>query len=257
MTIARSISTKSLLWVLENPAQFATVVIFGLGFGMVATNALVSQDGAHVSPLWHTNLQETSGFEAKPITTATNLPVQTHTVLTQRISLRNIPVPTANPAKIRPLAAQSSLVREVQSVLFDVGIYKGKVDGIFGDQTRDAILEYQKSAGIIPDGEASYGLLAHAKSAFAVAQVQAGHKDNPIPAAQPGLVVLDTDTVQKVQAGLREFYGEEEITVDGIFGNQTRHALRLFQKRFRLEVTGELDEDTLNKLREAGIVGST
>jgi peptidoglycan hydrolase-like protein with peptidoglycan-binding domain len=151
------------------------------------------------------------------------------------------------------------LVREVQAILAEVGFYGGKVDGIFGDATKNAILDYQKQAGIIPDGEASYSLLANIKSAFAVAQVQT-RIDGPSHTKinlQPELIVLDTATVEKVQSGLRDIYGEDQVSVDGIIGNQTRNAIRQFQKRFKLEVTGEIDQQTMEKLREAGIVGST
>lgn len=257
MTHFLSKVSGTIAWILENPAQFTTSSLFLAGFGWFAGNALIAQDAVHVSPIWDTTSIVGSVSPRLEDTGETIVPIPTHSVLTQRISLKNIPVPTISPVKMQLPAAHSSLVREVQAVLADVGIYQGKVDGIFGDETKRAILEYQQTAGIIPDGEASFGLLGHIKSAFAVAQVQNGAAPKRLTSSQPELIVLDPATVEAVQAGLKEFYGTEDIIVDGIFGSQTRNALRKFQQRFSLTVTGELDSATLNKLREAGVVGTT
>ncbi len=257
MSFITSITGNGKNWITENPAGFSTLVLFGLGFSLVAANALVSQSERHSAPFWQTRIKTNSTLTETRVSSDVRLP--THAVLTQRISLTNIPVPTANPVKVYRISAQSSLVREVQSILGEVGIYSGKVDGIFGDATKNAILEYQKQAGIIPNGEASYGLLGSIKSAFAVAQIRA-KIDGPaksLKSVQLQMIVLDTATVQKVQIGLRDIYGEDQMSVDGIIGNQTRNAIRQFQKRFKLEVTGEIDHKTMGKLREAGIVGST
>ena len=43
-------------------------------------------------------------------------------------------------------------VRAWQERLAQMGLYKGKIDGIFGDMTRKATLAFQKSAGMVQDG---------------------------------------------------------------------------------------------------------
>jgi len=245
----------------ESPAQFATAILFVLGFGLIATNAVYSQSDAHVSPFWQTSF-EVPDIEQLSVVPALNVvhnSLPTRTVLTHSISLKNVPVPVSSPVKTKRVAAQTSLVREVQALLGDARIYSGSVDGIFGDETKRAIQNYQKTAGIIPDGVASYGLLAHIKSALAVAQVQSEYASSqvPTPSNVPELIVLDAQMVQRVQSGLKEFYVEDKIDVDGIFGEQTRSVLRKFQKRFKLDATGELDEATLNKMRETGIMDAT
>ncbi|MEM9329959.1 MAG: peptidoglycan-binding protein [Pseudomonadota bacterium] len=258
MVIFKNTLTRSLQLVLQNPGISTGTVLFGVAFALVTTNALYSQVAEHPAPIWKSQEKTvTHSVKQSPRILATKR-VAPHKVLIQTISLKNIPVPTANPSKPRSFAAQSSLVREVQASLADVGIYKGKVDGIYGDETRRAIQEYQEKAGFIPDGEASFGLLANIKSAFAVAQVQKQHAENTTPTnpQNPGLIVLDQAMVSSVQSGLREVYGDEEIVVDGIFGNQTRQALLRFQKRFKIPQTGELDQTTLDKLREAGVVNA-
>ncbi len=258
MHIIRHVLGHSAHFVYENPGRTTGSILFGVAFALVASNALFSQEAEHPAPIWKTQDKFVTQTIDPQSSAAVASRVKAHRVLTQSISLKNIPVPTSSPYKQTTFAAQSSLVREVQASLADVGIYKGKVDGIHGDETKRAIQEFQEKAGIIPDGEASYGLLANIKSAFAVAQVQKENSQNeqPLPLEQPSLIVMDNAMVSRVQNGLREIYGDQEISVDGIFGNQTRQALKRFQKRFRLPVTGELDQVTLDKLRDAGVMNS-
>ncbi|MEM7068248.1 MAG: peptidoglycan-binding domain-containing protein [Pseudomonadota bacterium] len=259
MSIVNQIFGNGANFVLQNPARSTGVILFGVAFTLVATNALLSQGAVHPAPIWNSQEREFT----KVISTGPKIvpvkKVEPHRVLTQSISLKNIPVPTSNPSKRSMFAAQSSLVREVQASLSDVGIYTGKIDGIHGDETKRAIQEFQEKAGILPDGEASYGLLANIKSAFAVAQVRENQGRTPTSQnllEQPQMIVMDHALVSKVQTGLSETYGDQEIAIDGIFGNQTRDALRRFQKRFKLPVTGELDQATLDKLHEAGVLSS-
>jgi len=259
MQIFKQMLGQGTHFVLTNPGRTTGTILFGVAFTLVASNALFSQVEDHPAPIWKSQDRfVTRAIPDEPVTIVAKK-VEPHRVLTQSISLKNIPVPMSNPTKRTNFAAQSSLVREVQASLADVGIYKGKVDGIHGDETKRAIQEFQEKAGIIPDGEASYGLLANIKSAFAVAQVQGQNLQSgniKTSTQQPQLIVMDTAMISRVQNGLREIYGDQQIAVDGIFGNQTREALRRFQKRFRLPITGELDQVTLDKLREAGVMNS-
>lgn len=43
-------------------------------------------------------------------------------------------------------------IEEVQRLLKELGFFQGKVDGVFDIRTSKAILEFQKSKGLIPDG---------------------------------------------------------------------------------------------------------
>lgn len=76
-------------------------------------------------------------------------------------------VPTENiaPAKSNPLAryspspapmlksgSQGAVVTEVQTVLKDRGLYKGGIDGVYGSQTRSAVIAFQQSRNLNPDG---------------------------------------------------------------------------------------------------------
>jgi hypothetical protein len=59
----------------------------------------------------------------------------------------------------------ASLVAEVQGELTRLGIYDGRLDGLMGPKTRNAIRTFQKTAGIPQTGEASPELLKRLKAA--------------------------------------------------------------------------------------------
>lgn len=261
MQLLKQSSIMVLRMMIERPGSTAGLVVFGLGFALIAGNALYSQEGTHPDPLWSTAKQQDSlsqNFDEE-IAKVSQPNTITRSVLTQRISLKNVPVPTASPARSNSVAAQSSLVRDVQSALADIGFYKGKIDGIYGTGTKTAIMNFQQRAGIIPNGEASYGLLSNLKSVRAVTGVQ--NTEQPVTQVQsvsslPKVLVFDAETVTRIQTGLKENFGDESISVDGVMGNQTKNAIKRFQQRFKLEPNGELNNDTLQKMLSVGVLNS-
>ncbi len=261
MQILKQTASILLRAVIEKPGSAAGLAVFGLGFALVAGNALYSQEGTHPDPLWSTtkdneSLSQTYELEIAKVSQKNTI---TRSVLTQRISLKNIPVPTVSPARSNSVAAHSSLVRDVQSVLSDIGFYTGKVDGIYGNGTRTAIMTFQERAGIIPNGEASYGLLSNLKSVQAVAGSQQDTNKSVKKlgvSALPQVLVFDAETVTRIQMGLKENFGDENISIDGVMGNQTKNAIKRFQKRFKLQASGELDNQTLQKMLSVGVLAS-
>lgn len=249
---------------INNPTGSAGFVLFGLGFALIAGNAVLSQPQTHPEPIWKTTDRTVTRSVVEDVAVVQQPVSITRSVLTQRISLKNIPVPTANPVRVSSGITQSELVREFQAILAEAGLYDGKIDGIFGSGTRKAIITYQQSAGILPDGEASYGLLAHIQASQAAAQrtavVQPLPKPKPLPAPSavsigtPKTTEFDRQTILRIQAGLKEKFGETDIDVDGVFGTQTKNALMRFQEFFQLEPSGEIDRKTMEKLLSAGII---
>lgn len=45
-------------------------------------------------------------------------------------------------------------VKKIQTKLRDLGYYRGNVDSVFGDQTRNALVRFQRAKGLTPDGVA-------------------------------------------------------------------------------------------------------
>ncbi len=52
------------------------------------------------------------------------------------------------------VGSQGNEVRQIQTLLKDWGYYKGSVDGIFGVQTKNAVVSFQKKNGLSADGVA-------------------------------------------------------------------------------------------------------
>ncbi len=52
------------------------------------------------------------------------------------------------------VGSQGTEVKQVQTKLKNLGFYNGKVDSIFGSQTKDAVLRFQRANGLTADGVA-------------------------------------------------------------------------------------------------------
>jgi peptidoglycan hydrolase-like protein with peptidoglycan-binding domain len=148
-------------------------------------------------------------------------------------------------------------VAEIQSVMADLGLYEGEVDGLSGPLTRAAIEAYQQTIGLEVTGRIDDTLLAKLGVA--------GEPAVPAPPAQRP-ERRDTDNVQtaslggqgdsrvmRIQAGLRAF-GNDGIEIDGMVGPRTEAAIREFQSLFGLPVTGEPDQALYVKMREIGLM---
>jgi len=250
---------------MHNPGASAGMIMFGLGFALVAGNAMYSQSHVHPSPIWNAHSAETPddtvtqsvvrkvAVERKPVSITRN-------VLTQRISLKNIPVPESNPARLgKTKNYQASLVRETQEALTSLGLYSGKIDGIYGSGTKRAIVNFQTSAGILPTGDASFELLTSLKATVSASTRSNEIQKQAFPTTNVALQVpdasqFDSGTIKRIQQGLKQNFGEELISVDGVFGAQTQDALKRFQEFFQLPQSGQLDKLTIEKLFSAGVI---
>ncbi|NBW35719.1 MAG: peptidoglycan-binding protein [Cytophagia bacterium] len=48
--------------------------------------------------------------------------------------------------------SEGDRVRDVQGLLWQAGVYDGKIDGYFGPKTEDAVRRWQSEIGALPDG---------------------------------------------------------------------------------------------------------
>jgi len=134
-----------------------------------------------------------------------------------------------NDMAVIELADRDTLVQRVQKQLQVAGLYSGPIDGVFGPQTKTALRQYQARHGLPATGEL----------------------DEATRKALNGMLateLTDQDVrLQRVQKQL-QVAGLYSGPIDGVFGPQTRTALRQYQARHGLPATGELDEATRRAL---------
>lgn len=61
---------------------------------------------------------------------------------------------------ISKIGSKGEDVKKIQNKLKDAGYYGGKIDGIFGNVTKEALIKFQKSKGLAADGIAGSKTLA-------------------------------------------------------------------------------------------------
>ena len=107
----------------------------------------------------------------------------------------------------------------VQRMLAERGYYPGRIDGSPGRKTRAAIRDYQAAAGLKVNGKVTYALADH----------------------------MLRETVRSVQRMLAVL-GYDPGGVDGLAGEKTTAAIRLYQERSGLEVDGKSSQTLVNHL---------
>lgn len=178
-------------------------------------------------------------------------------------------------------ATDTALVAGIQKELARRGFYDGPADGKTGPKTSAAILRFEKQAGRPETGSASDTLLAALQGtagtqqtrpkALATAKpaqrpyenVKAGKGDlDPVAAAIRNAEVdpqyipkadipASSELVMNIQKGLTNL-AYSDVSIDGVAGEQTRSAIRHFEKHYRLPETGQPSEKVLKKMKEIG-----
>jgi peptidoglycan hydrolase-like protein with peptidoglycan-binding domain len=229
----------------RNPALVGGLTAFVVALSYVSANAIWYQPHFHNDAFFATRAHDGAAFEATP--------ARSDGTGDATIRIEREPQPVAAIPK-------DPAIERVQSVLHDLGLYSGMVDGLNGPNTRTAILSYQKIDGLPQTGEVDEVLLTRLDGG----PTTAGIVPRPVPAPrsamqsaaarnQTGAPVGEADSrVTKIQAGLKAF-GNEGIEIDGKVGSRTRSAILEFQTLFGLPETGEPDEQLYQKMREIGL----
>jgi peptidoglycan hydrolase-like protein with peptidoglycan-binding domain len=231
-------------FVQDHPSVAAGTMTFAVAFSLVAGNAFYAQSGTHPEPIWATRDATFTHSVEKNLR-----PVQTST-----IKPRMAPVPKrrdsdlVNVSKPKP----SELVAAVQKALISTGDFDGTVDGLMGPVTRNAIKAYQKRHNFEQTGKPSRLILASIEQDLPVASGKEDGLSGLIDGAETAKRTekFDTQLVRQIQSGLAN--KGLEISVDGIFGSKTSAAIREFQRKHDIEVTGKPDRNVLQKLQKIG-----
>jgi membrane-bound lytic murein transglycosylase B len=131
---------------------------------------------------------------------------------------------------------------ELQTLLNSLGYNAGTPDGLFGSGTRRAVRAFQTDQHLPADGFPTTDLLRQVR-------VRAGVSSDP-PASTSTPHALDTRGVRELERLLGRL-GYHVGRADGRITAQTRSAIRAFQHRRHLDVTGRATSEVLEEARSA------
>lgn len=260
----------------RNPSIAGGTIAFVVIFSFVAANALWYQPGAHPHPIFRTrdpNTPNVMGFRPQSEPQGD--------VTTFRIERPDDAAATTDttPPPAAPGQQPNQLVMDIQKELIRRGLYNGNADGVIGPRTSAAILFFEETVGMAQSGDATPDVLAALKTAAAgpstvpaekpredvtskateedpvAAAIRSAEKTvktaPPSPKQVPLSGISNVDLVLKIQKGLTNM-AYANVGVDGVAGEQTRSAIRHFQKHYNLPENGEPSEAVLKKLKEIG-----
>jgi len=262
----------------RNPSVAGGTAAFLVIFSFVAANALWYQPGAHPHPFLRTR------DPLFPNVLGARPAVEEHSgnVTTFKIERQDEADATqTNATPIAPGGQQpSQIVMDIQTELVRRGLYNGTPDGVIGPRTSAAILFFEETVGMPQTGDATPVVLAALRTdsvgpsavplekppadvtskasaedpvAAAIRSAEKTIKTAPTPAKKmaQSAELSTVDLVLKIQKGLSNM-AYANVGVDGVPGEQTRTAIRHFQKHYNLPENGEPSEAVLKKLKEIG-----
>ncbi len=130
--------------------------------------------------------------------------------------------------------ASGETVKQVQQKLKNLGYYSGSIDGVFGSNTKNAVIKFQKAKGLTADGVVGSATLSALgiRNSSASATLRQGDQGNK---------------VKEVQQKLKN-WGYYSGSADGIFGQGTKDAVIKFQKNNNLPADGIVGAKTFAAL---------
>lgn len=252
--------------VLRNPLTVGGGTAFLVAVFFVSANALWYQPHAHTSAFFMT--RQMQSYQPPHLS-------PTH----------SIRVPQPAPERYRSVSTDRQdataeadtgdkfgdpTVMKVQTVLGELDLYTGSIDGLVGPQTKKAVEDYQRIVGLDANGTIDDRLLRQLgtmpPAQAEVPQPVVAPRRSPVASAETTEVTNQVALVEsakpeaeidaalvRVQAGLKAF-GNDHIEIDGLIGEQTRSAIREFQTLFGLTVSGEADRELVAKMQEIGLI---
>ena len=175
------------------------------------------------------------------------------------------PTPVPAGATVLHEGDYGDAVYQMQTRLFELGFYNGRIDGRFGPDTTEAVRAFQAANGLTVDGVPGKGTFAAMQSASAVT---ASASQETAKAASAGTETAGTDTTLVLRRGDR---GEAVLLLqqtlkklgylswepDGEFGAGTENAIKAFQKANGLMADGIAGKGTLAILYSSDARAST
>jgi len=168
---------------------------------------------------------------------------------------------TALAAPLLKMGSKGDAVSDLQKKLTSLGYYKYRVTGYFGSITRDAVIRFQKSKGLQPDGivgKLTYAAMesgsknasrsgSSSSSSSSTSTSSDKNTQGTVSISRTlkrGSTGQDVKTLQQMLKNLGY-----SLTVDGIFGPATEKVVKSFQKSVGIAVDGIVGKVTISKLQ--------
>lgn len=249
----------------QHPSIVGGGTAFIIIFGFIAANALYYQKGLHPAPILDMrgpqNINSSSTrplampvLKEGPVNRVGDVKtfviehhdgIKTSTIAHSDLTnTHNVPTPTAVRTQLTPSSEDEAeiLIKDIQALLSTKELYEGDIDGLMGPMTQKAIKAYQQKHQLTVDGLPDSALRDHLNGE---AQRQELARLDVPTAPEP------SDLTRKIQIGLKQS-AYPYIVVDGLVGAQTKEAILLFERHYRLPQTGEPNERVLEKLKKIG-----
>ena len=171
----------------------------------------------------------------------TDIEIISNTTTSTISTTTTIPVTTTSTSTTLPMVINN--IEDAQSQLFNLGLYNAQIDGKNNSITISAIKEFQKLAGLVVDG------ILGPNTKAALEKGEESYLN--IGGAQIDVINVnnyskDIEIAQQLLSDLDLYNG----AIDGINGNQTKSAIKEFQKLAGLVVDGVLGPKTQSSLEK-------
>ncbi|RBP39898.1 peptidoglycan-binding protein [Garciella nitratireducens] len=140
-----------------------------------------------------------------------------------------------------------SNVKNLQNDLHTLGYPIIWIDGIFGQNTKDAVMNFQKDNNLSADGIAGPNTFAALEKNLGTSSTNSSTLDRLLKYGTRG------EDVRNLQNTLNSL-GYNAGSADGIFGKNTKNAVMSFQKNNNLSADGIVGPATLSKLNSTSSI---
>ena len=161
------------------------------------------------------------------------------------------PVEERIPSAKRSRGGQSgnkSKLFAVQELLKLKGLYKGKVDGIYGPATKAALKVFRAQNGWSGTDEINFATGDKNRDSANLGDTAATKPETISQGRRSNISRYQTQLIWAQE--FLKFKGLYKGKLDGIYGPSTNAALITFQARHGLENTGEINFSTIDRMRE-------
>lgn len=271
----------------KNPLMASGFFLFFLGFSFVSFNALFYQSANHRAVFIQTRpFDNQKQIVTSPTDTSQSTVEQNGKTVISTLSpsvAQNLT--SSQPENSRENNQLPENLLETQKKLAALGFYDGPLDGRDGPKTRNAIIRWRESvnnntnqssalaktqddiASLISDTAPTEETLDTVTTQSLNNQKPVlndeknlesplAKKDPPSNQSNPddGHFSASIADIMRVQAALRAF-GDNNVAVSGKEDENTAEALKNFQKMFSLTVTGKINQEVIDKMKDIGLIG--